>query len=246
MRSPLERKNASMKQELRALRELQSIDIELAAARKALAALDFGAALKQGLAQTETILTNRSTKLQKCEAELKDNELKLKTLETKKKDLEKRLYGGKVTNPKELQGIQQEIEMIGRNRGKIDERILELYDIVEQQRASVEEAKERQGQFKTKLEHVSAQHKSKSDVLNADIARLTTARESAAKGVPPALLKQYEHIRSHSGGIGLAVVANGQCGGCHTVVTSFQQRQLKEDSDYHLCESCGRFLCLDD
>ena len=99
-----------MKQELKALCDLQTIDTKLTSAKKALAALDSGVSLKQGLEQTEAILAKRTALLQKSEAELRDNELKLKSLETKRQDFEKKLYDGKTTNPKELTSIQQEIE----------------------------------------------------------------------------------------------------------------------------------------
>jgi predicted nucleic acid-binding Zn-ribbon protein len=234
-----------MKPELKSLLDLHVIDTKLLEAKKTLAALDSGTTLKQGLEQTEKILANRTATLRKYETELQDNELKLKSLESKKKDYEKKLYDGKVTNPKELQGIQQEIEMIGRNREKLDERILQLYDQVEQQRKSVKEAEERREQFRTRLDKVSAQYKSKSEAINAEIASLARKRESAVGTVPADVLKKYENIRTRSGGIGLAVIENDACGACHTKLTTYQQIALREDKEFQFCESCGRFLCLE-
>lgn len=234
-----------MKQELKALSDLQAIDTKLATAKKALAALDAGAALKQGLAQTETILANRAAALHKSQAELKESELKLSSLESKKKDFEAKLYAGKVTNPKELSGIQQELAMIKRNREKLDERILELYEVIEQQKKPVQEAEERREQFKTRLEQVLAQQKSKNQALTAEIAELTAEREKAVTALPKQLLSKYEMVSSRTGGVGIAPLTDGRCGGCKTAVTPFIQRKLREGTEYQFCESCGRFLYLE-
>lgn len=233
-----------MRQELKALYDLQVIDNQMAAAKKALAALDYGASLKQGMTQTQTILDKRTATLQASETEFKDNDLKLKSCETKKKDFEKRLYDGKVTSPKELTGIQQEIEMLKKNCRTYDERILELYDIIEQQKKSVAEADERLGQFKSRYEQVASQQKAKSQALQAEISRLTTEREELVKTIPEQPLKRYESIRARAGGVGIALVEDNRCGACHTSLTAYIQRVLREDKEYQFCESCGRFLYL--
>ena len=134
--------------------------------------------------------------------------------------------------------------MINRNRAKLDERVLELYDLIEQQKKSVQEAEERAGQFKERLQHVLAQQKAKADALNAEIAQLTQARDESIKGLPAQLLKQYDNIRVRAGGIGVAVVQDGKCSACHTEVTIYVQRKIREDAEYQHCESCGRFLCV--
>lgn len=231
-----------MKKEIQALCNLQALDSQITSVTKSLSSLDSGSSLKQGLAQTEAILANRAAALHKSESDLKENELKLKNLESKKKDLEKKLYDGKTTNPKELSGIQQEIEMLDRNREKLDESILALYDTVERQKKLVQEAEERRQQFISRLEKVLAQQESQSKKLNAELARLNSERETAAKEVPVELLRKYDSIKARNAGIGIAPVKDDRCGACHTRLTPYLQRLLKLDNEFQFCESCGRFL----
>src|SRR5690349_21604701 len=59
-----------------------------------------------------------------------------KTREAHKPTTEETLNSGKVTNWKEMQDIQNEIEALGRQRSTLDERILNLMDQIETRRTA--------------------------------------------------------------------------------------------------------------
>src|SRR3989442_12357173 len=111
---------------LSALYALQQVDSSLALAMRQYQALDPGRA-EQAAAETARTMYDRMLRtLHETEGDLKDSELELQTVEKKKKDFETKLYSGKVSNPKELQSMQEEIEALGRQRGRLDDRILTL------------------------------------------------------------------------------------------------------------------------
>lgn len=234
-----------MKEELKALNELQQIDLGIAAASRELAGLDSGANVRAHLALAEKKLAAASEELKKSESELRDKELTLKTIESKKKSFENKLYEGKVTNPKELSSIEKEIEMLGKNRSQLDVRILELYEIIENQQAEKKQVEDVQTALTERLTRTMAIHKAKSSELGVEIARLTEARKSAIAAVPDKqLLSRYEALRNRYKDTGLAKVVDGKCGGCHVGLTSFTVRKIREDKEYQTCESCGRILFL--
>jgi predicted nucleic acid-binding Zn-ribbon protein len=236
-----------MKAQLKALYELQQIDLQLTAARKALAALDNGTLLRQHVAQAEKNYSNLSELLRKSESELQDSELKLKSIETKRDSFQKKLYEGQVTNPKELSSIEKEIEMLGKSRAQLDERLLELYDIVERQQAEAKKSEETLTKLKQRTADHTAQYQAKSREINSQIEQLTASREKALATVTDvALLKRYETVRTRHQDTGLARVENSKCGGCHISVTTYTQRLLKEGEQHQTCESCGRILFLDE
>lgn len=236
-----------MKAQLRALYELQQVDLQLAAIRRTLAALDDGSTIIRKLSILEKQLVSASEELRKSESELKDNELNLKSIEAKKQSFEQKLYAGQVISPKELSSIEKEIEMLGKSRAKLDEKVLELYDTVDREQTTVRETKAAVDHLKELLAKHTADYKAKSSEFNAQIEQLTAARQKAIGAVTdPSLLQRYETIRVRYKDTGLAKVENGKCGGCHVGLTPYTQRMLKENTQYQSCESCGRILFLDE
>lgn len=236
-----------MNTQLKALYELQQIDVQLSAAQRAIAALDDGTKLRQQLALAEKQLTALTEQLKKSQSELQDNELNLKSLETKKSDFEKKLYEGKIVNPKELSSIEKEIEALGKTRAKLDERILELYDIVEKQQTDAAKMEAVATQLKKRLTDHLAQYQAKTKDLQKQIETLTASRQAAIATVTDRqLLSKYETIRARYKDTGLSKVENGKCGVCHVGLTSYTQRLLKENEQYQTCESCGRILFLEE
>src|SRR5947207_1768280 len=132
-----------MNPNLSALYALQQVDSALALATRQYQALDPGRA-EQSAAESALALHDRLLRsLHETEGNLKDSELEQLAVEKKKKDFETKLYSGKVQAPKELASMQEEIEALGRQRGRLDERILTLMDEAEVRRTEEAEAKAR-------------------------------------------------------------------------------------------------------
>src|SRR5205085_10062575 len=130
-----------MNQALADLYALQQIDSALARATKKLQALDQGRAEQTARDAAKASYDEISQAAHDTHGSLKDSELELQSVEKKRKDHESKRYGGMVPNPKELTAMQDEIEALGRQRAKLDERILTLMEDVEQRRAQETEAK---------------------------------------------------------------------------------------------------------
>src|SRR5438105_1097610 len=120
------------------LLHLQELDSRIDALMRERAALDDGNALKQAHEATEVALAEARERLHSHEADQANAELELRSVEEKRATVSKKLYEGKVTNPKELSAMEQEIEMFGRQRGRLDERILGLMEEIETTTAEVE------------------------------------------------------------------------------------------------------------
>jgi len=234
-----------MSEQLKALYALQQVDSRLEEVRRESAALDSGEKLRAQIAAAEVQNKKLQDELRKAEADLQDAELKLKSLEQKKAAYEKKLYGGG-GSPKELSGIEKEIEILSRQRAQLDEQILGLYELVDQRKAALSEFEGRLAAAAQRLEKITANYTSESARLKEEIAKLEDERSRAAAGIQAALLRRYDSIRARSGGIGIAKVSDGKCGGCHIGLTSFLLRKLKEDAEMISCENCGRFLLAGD
>jgi uncharacterized protein len=231
-----------MKQQLEALITLQQVDSKLHALNKELSDLDAGTALKQQIAAAEVQEKKLQEEERKAETELRDAELNLKSIEQKKSDFEKKLYGGRVSNPKELGGIEKEIEMLGHRRSELDGRILELYDEVDKKKAAATEFSARIAAAKARLHQTMSKYEEVSRRLAGEVAGLDIERAKLVEGVDAQLLRRYDSIRKHAGGLGIVKVTDGKCGGCHIGLTGFLLRRVRENTEPQFCENCGRFL----
>ena len=176
------------------------------------------------------------------ERQIRDGEMELKTVESKIKSLEDKAYSGKVTNFKELSGIEQEIAMFQRNRGRLEERILPLYDAVEARGSELETARQTAEAASKKADEVMARFEQRSAELRTKLAGLEQRRGKAAEQIEPRLLQRYEVVKAKVGGLVVAPVKDGRCGGCHVALSSFRLRDLADESKMHTCETCARFI----
>jgi uncharacterized protein len=235
-----------MKQQLLALYELQSLDVKITRINSRLAAMDGGGLIKKRLAQAKAGLQTAESALTAQETELKDAELTLKSIDEKRATVEKRLYGGSVSNSKELGALEKEVKILKGKQEELDGRTLEMYDTVESARTSVQAAREKIAAIEGELKKAIGAEAEERASLDAELAGLTTAREAAAAIVTDrALMSRYDAVRKRTGATGIAMVSHDRCEGCKTAVTPFITRSLFENKGIVSCENCGRILVLD-
>jgi uncharacterized protein len=222
---------------------LQQVDSRLAAARSSLASLDDGSALRAEVETTRGTAAAATARLHECQAAIKDHELQLAGTEAKQRKIEGDLYGGRVSNPKELSSLQEELGMLARTRDHLEDRILALLDQVEilREQASTAEAA-RTGLERRLAAHV-AEYEAARIRLDGEIETLTSERSAAAARVDARLLRRYEGIAAQEGGLGIVPIHDGRCGGCHNALpTDFVARV--RDGQIVICERCRRILYL--
>lgn len=231
------------RQALEQLWSLQQVDSRLAAARSSRASLDDGTTLRAELEGTRVAAAAAVARLHECQAAIKDHELRLAGTEAKQRKIEGDLYGGRVSNPKELSSLQEELAMLARARDHLEDQILSLLDQVEilNEQASTAEA------ARMALEQRLAAHLTEYEAarsrLDGEIETLTAERSASAERVEARLLRRYEGIAAQEGGLGIVPIHNGRCGGCHNALpTDFVARV--RDGQIVICERCRRILYL--
>ena len=228
--------------DLAQLHDLQKVDTQIYQREQALKALDSGETAKQ---QAINIMKRHDTAavaLRKVEAEQRDAELALKTLEDKKAAVHQKLYGGRVSNPKELGDLEKDEAMLANQVGHQEEILLELMDRAEaakvQESALAAELDTAKRKWKEIVTHTQAEIAR----LQREIAELRPERERLAAQVEKPLLRRYDEIRNSREGIGLAVTDSDLCSVCHVKLTPHSQMLLREGEELTFCDNCGRML----
>lgn len=236
-----------MSDALHRLLELQARDTELDQLRHQLVALPVRAerdGAAAALAETEARQTaERAARddLARQQSRLDDE---VASLDVKRSGFDAKLYSGTVTNPRELQDLQEEIEALGRRISVLEDQELEIMEQVEPIEERLGELEAEVAEQRAALESAEVRLTAAEAELGAAIAAAEAERAAGTEGIPEALLAEYDRLRRGNGGVGIARLVGSQCGGCHLGLSAMEAarlRKLPEDEVAH-CEECGRIL----
>lgn len=224
------------------LTELQEIDSEIHRLKRERSRLEDAAALRQAYEAAVKAAEALQGRLHKLNGDLTDAELELKKIEAKKADFERRLYEGKTSVPKELQAMEQEIAMLGRQRGRLDETVLTLMDGIETTTAELNAATARRDEAEKSWREKDQRFRDESARFERELAALAPRRDAAAKALEPPTLARYENLLARQSNLAVARFVESTCSGCHMRMGAFAGRKLHEAQGYVYCENCNRFL----
>lgn len=227
--------------ELDTLAALQSLDADVDVRRARLAEVKAALADSSEVAQARRAFEAARAKLRDDEARQRQLEWDVEERSGKIKELERRLYSGKIGNPKELTSLQTEIEHLRRDMSAIEERCLEAIAATDDQRLAVAalesglSAVERRGaEEKMRL----GEEQSKVEALLTD---LQSRRTSLSSAVSSANLARYEELRRTRKGLAVARIERNTCLGCRTSLPTSQVQSARQ-GQVAFCSSCGRIL----
>ena len=159
--------------------------------------------------------------------------------------MERRLYSGEVSSPRELQAMQADVEQLRRHARDVENRELEFMEQrepLDDQLTSVEArlagARDELARARAELEAAEAQ-------IDAEARSELEARGEAAAGIPAVLLADYERCRSHANGVGVARLVGVTCQGCHLSIPSTEAERIRRsagEGEVAHCDNCGAIL----
>lgn len=228
--------------DLRRLWKLHLIDAAIQDIRNRAANLDVGQKTLKEIEALNKELEDKGGKAKALSGELQDLELAQKGIADKIAKIDKDLYSGKIVNPREVENYEKEIEILKKQRSEMDERILELWELVP---PAKEAAAKIEAEIAAKKQEVAEKRQKAVGAktqLEVEFKTKMAARPEAVKEVNPSLLARYEAIRQKHEGVGMAeVVKRRQCGACGTLLPERSLTMAEEDKVV-TCESCHRIL----
>lgn len=177
-----------------------------------------------------------------AQKELRRADEDAKVQQTKLEQNQVSLYGGKVTNAKELQDLQLEAESLKRHLGGLEEIQLEKMMAYEETQSWLTKAKEN-------LEAVKAQRAIENQALHteqtklqAEAERLEGDRVTAAHGVPDEDMASYMALRKSKAGLAVAKVQNKTCSACGAELSASLAQAARSPNELAYCSTCRRIL----
>lgn len=225
-----------------ALFQLQQLDLEierLVAEQQALTtSLQSNAPLRKLRAEQSAAQQQLANNLRAQ----KDAEQALEDLEHRLKQHEKRLYGGSVTNAKELSALQQEVQHLRTQRVHQEDVVLELMDAAEALSATVERKASAVQEAEHAWELSNAAGAAKREQLDARLQEQRNKRAAQAAGLDAELVKRYEGMRKTRQGRVVSKIEQNSCQWCRVILTPSELQRVRISSDLQTCSNCGRIL----
>ncbi len=226
----------------RALYRLQKLDLDLESrrsrVREVAAALEDDCALQAAQAEVATL----ESQLRPQETRAADLTLEIKSVVEQARQLNDRLYSGAVSNPKELEDIQNKIAERGRRRAALEDSLLEAMIAVEEQQEALDAAQECLRQ--AEAARASAQETLGAELqqLKSEIRQLKADRERVASQISPEFIEAYQRLRPRKSGHAIALLEGESCSVCGVGQTTVTVQQVRQNLEMITCESCGRIL----
>ena len=202
------------------------------------------AEIKQALAALDGSLAELGERRDEVARRQQRHEDELASLEAKIAEVDRRLYSGTVTAPRELQALQADVGSLKRHQSQVEDEVLQAM----QDRDPLDTEIGRVESEGTALENEGEQLRQaiaeQTATIDAELAVELEARSAATAGIPTELLAQYERLRAKLAGVGAARLVNGGCSGCHLTLPATELDRIRHapPDTVVLCDQCGRIL----
>jgi len=174
-----------------------------------------------------------------------ETEWTLNDLSHRLQQKEERLYNGTVTNPKELQSLQYDVQQLRAQYNRQEERVLEALDTTE---ALKEALLQKQNDLKKVEDHWQSEH----DSLILRQSQLTTRkqdfvqkRQQLVTYLTEEQLTRYDTIRRSKHGRAISKIEQSACQWCRVILTPSELQHVRISNELQTCTNCGRILYYD-
>lgn len=225
-----------------ALHQLQTLDSQIDAIQQRLVEIERLLGEDKAVRRAQMRQERATKSLNKWQARLTDLELERRQLREEADSIEKRLYSGKVHNPRELTDLQGKIRELRKRHEDMEDPIIEAM-------LEIEAGEGEQKAAETGLDEIMAEKASASselaeerEALKAKLEAKQAERGPARAEVEAKYLATYDRLRERPGGQAVAALTSaGECTSCGMQVTSSLKQNIRR-GEVETCPTCGRIL----
>lgn len=178
----------------------------------------------------------------KARQALRTAEEKTKAVRIKLETSNAKLYSGRITNPKELQDIQQNIASSKKRLAALEDNQLTAMIGLEEAQATHENAEHtlKQVEAQTLTEHASLN--GELTQLNKNRKRLLSERSAILGPIAPAHVEIYTKLLKTKYGTAVSHIEDNMCAACGATIRSATLQAAKSPKEITFCPSCKRIL----
>ena len=226
----------------RQLYELQELDLEITECQTAAASTETRLGDRSALDSLEQQIESQRSSVDDTRGQWESYEQNAESVRAKLKEMESKLYGGGVTNLRELEGFEKEAEFLRAQLKEQDDGLLNAMMALEEAQEKLQVLEQEFSTTQDSWNAEQAQLALDKDRLQKTLIELGARREGLASRVGGRELKLYEGLRASKGGTAVAKVERGLCRTCRLALPTHQLQRARSGRESVLCGSCGRIL----
>ena len=207
--------------------------------RKAESELNVG----KGVETLQAGLQEEKIRLAEIQSQQKSQQQDAEVQRERSTRLDEQLYGGSITNPRDLESLEQEASNARGALEKLDGELIELALQAEESQNNCDSMEKELADTTSAWETRRAELEDELQKSNTEMSEVASQREEMVAILDPASVQQYENLRRTKGGLGVAKVERGLCQACRMSLPTQQRQKVRSAHLTVLCSSCGRILC---
>jgi len=155
-----------------------------------------------------------------------------------------RMDQGLITNPKDLERMQHELQSLERRITSLEDDEIEVMERLEEAQRNLDALATQVAEADERLAALATARDEKLAEIDATLTQVGADRATAAEGMPEDLMALYEKLRTQKGGVGAAALHQRRCTGCQLGIDAAELGVIKKapSNEVIRCEECSRIL----
>ena len=226
----------------RQLFDLQELDLELDQHQARVSSIDEELSDSSHLDALASEIESRKNPLAELRTVHASREVEAEAIREKLREEEGKLYGGSITNIRELEALEKEASALKEQLQTLDEQLIEAMGSIDEIQGQLSSYEQELTQSEDKKEKDLVELTEEKTRLTGMITELTDRRPEMTANLQPIELNRYEKLRLSKGGVAIAKVERGLCRGCRMALPTHQLQRARAGRETVLCSTCGRIL----
>lgn len=225
------------------LYQLQVVELRLRSHQQRIAEIDAQLQNDNAVQKAMAVVESAQKALNPVQTKQRDLELQIQSVQDKRQQTENRLYSGSVTNPKELQDMQQEMQSLKKRHDDLETSLLEVMDAVETAAAALQVAED---QLTSTQQQVASENKdalSEKEGLQSEVKQLESERHTLHAELTQENLQRYEKLKPQCHNRPMSrLVEDDMCEACGIQQLQTHAREIRQGKELLTCRNCRRLL----
>ena len=149
-----------------------------------------------------------------------------------------------IKTQKEYQAVSKEISTAKKQKGELEEQVLQKLSRIEELQAEVSAATENLAAMEGNIAGQKEEISSRIAALETELSGHGSERETLVKQIPASLQKRYAILRVQRRGVAVAEARDGSCLGCNMGIPPQMYNSLFKADELICCPHCQRMLVL--
>jgi len=221
---------------------LQETDQALDKTQSRLAEIEAGLVESDEMVLAREVAHEKRGAVDELRSRLSDAEWSVDEVRSKAAEVERKLYGGTITNPKELGDLDADLKSLKGQLTKREDLLLGLLVEIEEAEAQLASVQGRYADIEADWkQHQEALLREKNQI-EPQFATLQARRDLQSPSVDRSSLRLYELLRERHAGQAVARVERGMCQGCRITLPVSILQKVRSGMGLIQCVSCERIL----